>query len=379
MINEVLRKQKPVQHSTFNIRYSIFFLFLFFSQSSFSQSKSNGWSIGANIQYGFILSHRHNMGHLVRGHTPAYEITVSKQKFGDKYWQQHFRYPIVGYSLVFIDLKNDDQLGTAFAIFPHISFSQKRQRKFMRYFRIGAGAGYITKVFDRIENNKNNAIGSHINVFISFMYGFKWKVHRNFSIDGGLSFVHFSNASFTAPNLGINVPTVQLGATWRFSDGKEVYKKDSIAPPRERKWHYSIILSGGLKEISPPGGPKFGIASLNIEAIKPVSRKSRIGLGLDIFYDASLEKKLKNSDMDYSGMFAVVRPGMHFHYELKLSEFSMFFDVGSYLYTRWKDDLYIYARQGVRYRIAKNVLLGVALKTHYFKADFAEWGVGYEF
>ena len=83
--------------------------------------------------------------------------------------------------------------------------------------------------------------------------------------------------------------------------------------------------------------------------------------------------------MDYGGMFAVVRPGLHFHYELKLSEFSMFFDVGGYLYTRWKEDGYIYARQGVRYRIAKNFLVGVALKTHYFKADFAEWGIGYEF
>ncbi len=319
------------------------------------------------------------MGHLVRGHTPAYEITVSKQTFGDKYWQQHYKYPVIGYSFIFIDLRNNDQLGSAFAIYPHISFPQNRQRKFMRYFKIGCGAGYITKVFDRIENNKNNAIGSHINVFISFMYGFKWNVHRNLSIDGGLSFMHFSNASFTAPNLGINIPTLQLGATWKFNDGKEIYKKDSIAPPRERKWHYSVILSGGLKEISPAGGAKYGIGSLNAEVIKPVSRKSRIGLGLDIFYDASIEKKLKSNSADYSGIFATVRPGLHFHYELKISEFSMLFDVGSYLYTRWKEDGYIYARTGVRYRINKNWLVGVSLKTHKFKADFAEWGIGYEF
>ena len=134
-----------------------------------------------------------------------------------------------------------------------------------------------------------------------------------------------------------------------------------------------------MKEISPAGGVKYGISSLNAEVIKPVSRKSRIGVGLDIFYDASLEVKLKKSGQDYSGLFAVVRPGLHVHYELKLYEFSIFFDVGSYLYTRWKDDRYIYARTGIRYRVAKHLLLGVALKTHYFKADFAEWGVGYEF
>ena len=370
---------KTNRYSTFLVRYSIFFLFIFSSYFSFSQSKYNGWGIGASIHYGFILSHRHNMGHLVRGHTPAYEVTVSKQTFGDKYWQQHYRYPVIGYSFIYINLKNNEQLGSAFAFYPHISFMQNKQRKFMRYFKIGAGAGYISKVFDRIENNKNNAIGSHINVFINFTYGFKWKVHRNFSIDGAVAFMHFSNASFTAPNLGINVPTIQLGATWHLSDGKEIYKKDSITPPRDRKWHYSILLSGGLKEVSPAGGVKYGIGSLNAEAIKPVSRKSRIGVGLDIFYDASLEKKLKGANQDYSGMFAVVRPGLHFHYELKLSEFSLFFDVGGYLFTRWKEDGYIYARQGVRYRIAKNWLVGVALKTHYFKADFAEWGVGYEF
>ena len=161
--------------------------------------------------------------------------------------------------------------------------------------------------------------------------------------------------------------------------GNIIYKKDSIARPRDRKWHYSIILSGGLKEINPAGGPKYGISSLNAEVIKPVSRKSRIGVGLDIFYDASIERKLKRSGGDYSGMFAVVRPGLHFHYELMVSEFSMLFDVGGYLYTRWNEDGYIYARTGIRYRVAKHVLLGLALKTHYFKADFAEWGVGYEF
>lgn len=372
-------KIKVVRYSTFIVRFSIFSFLIFFSHFSFSQSKSNGWRIGANAHYGFILSHRHNMGHLVRGHTPAYELTVSKQTFGDKYWQQHYHYPVIGYSFIYINLKNDEQLGTALAFYPHISFMQNKQRKFMRYFKIGCGAGYISKVFDRIENNKNNAIGSHINVFINFTYGFRWMVHRNFSFNGGLSFMHFSNASFTAPNLGINVPTINLGATWHFSDKKEGYKKDSIAPARDRKWHYSVILSGGLKEITPAGGPKYGIGSLNAEVIKPVSRKSRIGVGIDIFYDASIERKLKRSGGDYSGMFAVVRPGLHFHYELKISEFSMLFDVGGYLYSRWKEDGYIYARSGIRYRVAKHILLGLALKTHYFKADFAEWGIGYEF
>ncbi|MCG3165227.1 MAG: hypothetical protein POELPBGB_00989 [Bacteroidia bacterium] len=370
---------KDIRCTTYIFRFSFLFLFIFFIHSSFAQSNLNGWSIGADAQYGFILSHRHSMGHLVRGHTPSFQITVSKQTIGNKYWQQHFRYPIIGYSFLFIDLKNNDQLGNAFALYPSITFTQNRQRKFMRYFKIGCGPGYISKVFDRVDNNKNNAIGSHINVFINFTYGFNWKPQRNLSIDGGLSFTHFSNASFTAPNLGINLPMLHLGASWNFNDGNIIYKKDSIAPPRERKWHYSVILSGGLKEISPAEGPKYGIASLNAEAIKPVSRKSRIGLGLDLFYDASLETKLKKDSADFSGMFAVVRPGLHFHYELKISEFSMFFDVGGYLYTRWKEDGYIYARPGIRYRVAKNILLGLALKTHYFKADFAEWGIGYEF
>lgn len=352
---------------------------IFSSATLIAQSKSNGWSIGANAQYGFILSHRHNMGHLVRGHTPAFELTVSKQTFGNQFWQQHYHYPVIGYSFMFINLKNDTQLGNAFALFPHISFPQNNQRKFMRYFRMGCGAGYISKIFHRIENNKNNAIGSHFNVFISFMYGFRWKPQRNFSIDGGLSFVHFSNASVKTPNLGINVPTLQLGATWHFSDGHETLKKDSVTPVLDRKWKYSVIFSGGIKEIVPAGGVKYGIASLNAEAIKPVSRKSRIGIGLDIFYDVSMGEKLKRSNMDYSGIFAVVRPGIHAHYELMISKLSAFFDVGGYVYTRWKEDTYIYARTGVRYRIKENILIGVALKTHYFKADFAEWGIGYEF
>lgn len=126
-------------------------------------------------------------------------------------------------------------------------------------------------------------------------------------------------------NLVFKPPTINLGAIWHIGNGKDVYKKDSIAPPRDRKWHYSVILSGGLKEITPAGGPKYGIGSLNAEVIKPVSRKSRIGVGLDIFYDASIERKLKRSRGDYSGMFAAVRPGLHFHYELKIFPSSLYY------------------------------------------------------
>ena len=52
---------------------------------------------------------------------------------------------------------------------------------------------------------------------------------------------------------------------------------------------------------------------------------------------------------------------------------------GVYFFTKAKDDGLIYSRVGLRAKVYKNLTASLTLKTHFFKADVIEWGVGYCF
>jgi hypothetical protein len=73
----------------------------------------------------------------------------------------------------------------------------------------------------------------------------------------------------------------------------------------------------------------------------------------------------------------VIRPGIHIGHQLEFSKLTVATQIGYYIYAKDKSDGPIYSRFALRYKLNSKLLLNLALKTHYAKADFIEWGVGY--
>ncbi|HEU4717119.1 MAG TPA: acyloxyacyl hydrolase [Bacteroidia bacterium] len=341
--------------------------------------------LGGNVQYGFLWSHRYNMGHLVKKHLVAGEIDVWHTTNGDQSWHCPFHYPWTGMTLVCIPLGNPDELGTAIGLYPFINFPLgKRDRKFKLNMRYGWGIGWLTNPFDPIENHKNVAIGSHLNTCFVLRLNGMWKMSERSNMEFGLGMTHFSNGAMRLPNLGINLPMLSVGYNYEISRNQCRKRSDAYCNRiacndslmADHTWHFSAIIVTGMNDIDPPGGGRFGVLNLLTYAMKQTQRKARFGCGIDVMYSQAIQHKLVYDSVNVNA-FGALQPGFKLCYELVLGRLSLPAEMGVYLYSRYKDNGPVYNRWGLRYLLGKHTELDFSLKTHFAKAEYFELGFGW--
>ena len=156
-------------------------------------------------------------------------------------------------------------------------------------------------------------------------------------------------------------------------------KYDSVLNKNKRKIEIQSFLSGGIKQIYPAYGDTYGAFSFSTSFIKPISLKRKINAGFDLFLEYSNIRSLKRKEIEVKHSYEIIRPGLHIGHQFEFSRLSFVTQVGLYLYAKDKSDGPVYSRIALRYKCNKKILLNLALKTHYVKADFVEWGIGYVF
>jgi hypothetical protein len=181
------------------------------------------------------------------------------------------------------------------------------------------------------------------------------------------------------PNLGINVPTLNLNLAYKLNKTKVLYIKQEL-PEIKSKNEFFVIANAGVKEIYPIGGKQFFACDLSLGYSRINSNRSKIGLGLDFFYiTANLQTLKADTTFNQKNKLQIIRPGINISYEFMFSKLSLIIQMGRYIYARDNSDGYYYNRLALRYSISKKIFINVSLKTHFAKADFVEWGVGYKF
>ena len=332
-------------------------------------------SIVARMHYGFLLAHHPNIVHLVR-HTVGFEISLSRQTIGRKLWQQYFNYPQTGFSYIFLDFNNPGILGEAHALMAFINLPSKRTEHFQFSFRMAAGLGYLTKKYERVENYKNDVIGSHINAAIQFNFESRYKLSQHLAFNFNVGLTHFSNGSFKTPNLGINNPSANAGFTYRVQSTKEFIKSEIHQPVKSHE--IDLLYATGIKEISPPTGAQYFSHTISSTFLTTNGLKFRRGPGLDLFYDVSLKLAFDRLDKNSDGL-RILRSGIHYDVEMMLDRLTVLFNAGVYWLDQYKDDGAIYDRVGFKYLVSKNLFVNLTLKTHFAKADYVECGIGWKF
>jgi len=242
---------------------------------------------------------------------------------------------------------------------------------------MASGLGYLTKKYERVENYKNNVIGSHVNAAIQFNFESRYKLSNKLFFNFNVGLTHFSNGSFKTPNLGINNASVNAGLTYQFKPSKEFLKSD-FSPP-DKRLQVDVLYAAGLKEISPPTGKKYGAHTLSGTLMKAIGHKVRLGFGLDVFYDLSLVEGFRRLDKPIHDDSRIIRSGIHFDHELMIEKLSILFQVGGYWLDQYKDDGSIYNRVGFKYLVNRHLFVNLTLKTHFAKADYVETGIGWKF
>lgn len=357
--------------------FILFYYLILFDKRGFSQTSffENAF-IEPRIHYGFMVPHSGYIKYLSTKHFPSFELNFGKQALGKHNWQQQYNNPQSGI-IYFYSYLGNKRLGQCHGLLYYINWSLWRTKQHWFAFRFATGLGYLSKTYHYQNNHKNIMISSHLNAAFNLMFNYQVKCSKKIYSTFGLGLTHFSNGAYKAPNMGVNIGSASIGVLYRFHDIPISYDKIQ-KPDFDKRVNIKVFGAFGVKEIAPPLGNKYFACSFYSDFLKPYSFRYKAGLGVDLFYNTSQIELMRRRNLEYND-YELLKPGIHATHEMLISQLSFVFQTGFYLYAKEKTDGNIYTRLGLQYPIYKNVMVNLTLKSHFAKADYIEYGVGYKF
>lgn len=340
-------------------------------------SPGHDFIISGQGHYGYIMSHRNNMAHLIKGHIYGGEVSYIFRTSGNKSWQKYYKYPELGFCALHLYLANPKQLGTLEALYPYTNIRlNKSKRNWKLNLRLGVGLACITKPFNRVTNHKNNAIGSYLNGFVNIRLSYAVMLSKSWRLDAGVGLTHASNGAIATPNLGLNMATISAGLGYAFGNKGLIYKKDTLEKFKN-KWMPVFIGVMGIRELEQPDGPKYLAFGAELNIYRTLNRKNRLGPGLEFGYN-NATRQIYEQDSIYNTTYKDIGTfGVKACYEFVFNRVSLPVEFGYYLYKKQPAYGTMFHRIGVRYMVTKHVMANVTLLTHWARADYFEWGIGY--
>ncbi|MCK5170825.1 MAG: TonB-dependent receptor [Bacteroidales bacterium] len=356
----------------------IAFAFPFFVKGQLSESIKKGLYLETDFGYGFIMPHHKSIEYFVEDHIRTFDLKVTKATYGNKYWNQLFRYPYYGIGFYRSNLGNNDVYGYVNALYsyikvPIIGASNRANLSWQFAF----GASYITNYFDIEDNPQNLAIASHLNMFIDFSLQSTIPLSKQLSLTNGVRFTHVSNGKVKSPNKGLNVISGSVGLLYQLNDKPERIQLE--LPQIENKNEYTIVYAVGVKTKSRYEPDYYFASSLILDYNRNYSLKGKWELGTDIFFDGTNRQYSQNTDKADIINSDLYQLGLHAGHEWVIGHLALVINIGGYIYAPVEVLAPIYSRIGLRYRINDKFITNFTLKSHWAKASFLEWGIGYVF
>lgn len=342
-----------------------------------AQEKKIKYLVGLNRGGGYIIEHTPSLAYLAQTHISKWELYGEVKSLGEQSWHQRYHYPSYGISLNYFDLNNEEHLGKAYALLPYFKFNVWTPSElFLLRFRGGIGLGIIEKGFHPTENYKNIAIGSQLNVFFSFCLTSEYTISDRTSIILGANLSHFSNTAFQKPNLGINIPTLDLGLQQRFGRLKEkkVWDEESF---KRKEGQWQMYLAAGINELDAISGRKYMATAFSIRREKKLNYKSIIGAGIDFYHNPTYRLALEQDSIFINRGMENIQMGTSFHHILRFGRISNIVQLGVYLNNRNNKIGNFYQIVGGKYHFNRRWKGMIALKTHLSVAEYLMFGFEY--
>lgn len=345
----------------------------------FSQEKVNTSSyFDLNYFSGNIGLHNNDILHLISGHPEGVILSWNKKTFGTEDWQQRFNYPDYGASFIYQNLKNDI-LGNNFGLYAHYNF-YFFNRNVM--FRVGQGIAYNTNPYDRVENHKNIAFGSRLlsSTYVMINYK-KERLFDRFGLQAGFSLIHYSNANVKAPNTSINTIALNLGLNYNIDEEDSEYEDTLSDEKFTESIKYNLAFRTGINQSDIIGSGQFPFYVLSAYADKRLNHVSAIQLGADVFFSNFLKeliyfKSVSFPEDNISGDEDFKRVGVFVGHELFINKMSLETQLGYYIYYPFDFEGRTYVRIGLKRYFGKKFFGAMTLKSHGFRAEAVEFGLG---
>ena len=316
-----------------------------------------------SLASGFIIPHHDDMYHLYRH---QYSLSYQSSKFLKEQKDQ------MGYHCYVADL-GSKTLGWAAAVGAEFDKRFVTSQKWAISGAFTAGIGWVSNPYDSKNNPRNRAIGSYLNGYVRVGVKSRYILNQSTFVSAELQLSHFSNAAWTAPNLGVNIPSIGL------SVGR-ILQKSNIQPikwQKENKWTPFVSFRVGRKSLDIDDSRWFmhytSELGLDYKLSETSSLRGAILVQSDPFYRFE-----KFQDLAPLASNNVVEVGLSVGYKAYWGKWNTFFDVGYYLYKPDKGYKTPYFEAlGLGYRINEKWEPVLRLKANKTTADVMEWGVIY--
>jgi len=348
-------------------------LMLFLGCSVLVQAQEEAW-LEVRPKAGFLIAHRSIMGHVVKEHAFATEVSYYFKGNGEKYWHDPYNNPRYGISGFAGTVGNRDLFGVYYGAYAFMSMPLIKTKRFSFSGRLGAGISYAPKVYHNVTNNLSIATSTYVNALVSLAVESRYEFGRH-SVNAILDMTHFSNGAMKVPNLGLNVPFVSVGYGYKIREAK---KHDSLAVNSVdvKKWEFGAVGLISAKEVYPVGGRKYPIYGFNILGRRYFKPQVGMELSLDLMHKGSLRTYQPDVPMTEGELLQV---GAFAGYLLPFNRFHLVVGMGYYLRDKFKFQEPVYHRVGMRYVFDNGLNLNLVLKSHWARADYIEYGIGYTF
>jgi hypothetical protein len=296
-------------------------------------------------------------------------------------YNEIYNYPIYGIG-IYSSTFGQEHLGHPFALygFVAIPIKPKVNSKWNFNYRIALGLSGRFNPYNEEDNPFNLLIGSKNNVFIDLGLQANYRLSQKFQVGAGIAFHHFSNGALALPNTGINLLPLSLSVAYTPTNKPFDYRKSRI-PKMEETEELHFNYAFGFKQIDREHDGQYFKSTLGAYYSKHLGYKWRLGAGMDAFYSASGNDTEVAGDKagKFSALFSY-GPAFYIDHVLN-SRLYINGNVGVYLHKNKfnGENMPVFLRAGVRYKVYKDFFAGVSIKAHGGKADFIEWTTGYGF
>jgi hypothetical protein len=328
---------------------------------------------------GLILKHKGSVRHLVQGPVSGLELNYIKPTNGSKQWHTINNHPDLGVGFSYYYLNNEKELGELYALHAIFDLYLFNKQKSYLTFRLSPGLSYATKIFNETSNYRNNFLSTHINSFINLKWAYGYRLNQRLNAELAFGIAHNSNGAIQLPNLGVNILSTSL--SFKYQLNKKTYLAETLELGNKKKLSiFQTHLAIGKRVDNRILEQTVQCATLSLNYYRGVNHSNLIGLGFDFYYRHKTKPDFSFVKLDFQdGRATFYQLGLKLNYVYRAGRMDFPFDIGVYLIDGYKSNGAIYNRIGLRYHITDHFMTNVTLKAHTTKADFVEWGIGYDF
>lgn len=340
--------------------------------SAQANAQEESW-VEVRPKLGFLIAHRSIMGHVVQEHAVATEVSYYFKGNGERYWHEHYNTPRYGISGFVGTVGNRELFGTYYGAYGFLSLPLVHTDRFTFSGRMGAGLSIAPKVYDFETNNLSIATSTHLNALLNLSLESRYEFGRH-AINAVLDMTHFSNGAAKVPNLGLNVPFFSVGYGHKIRDAKESNHPDFDVNPKY--WEFGALGFVSSKEVYPVGGRKYPVFGLNVMARRYFRPQVGMEVSVDFMHKEAIQTFAPDIPMNFVDIF---QSGVFVGYLLPFHRFHILVGMGAYVRDKYRFEEPFYHRMGLRYVFDNGINLNCVLKSHWAKADYVEYGIGYTF